>query len=87
MHLDLALMATFPDERMKQQGWGILLVPRVLHWAVLGATGGRKTRGCEKEKEVLSPGCFWGMLKTVFKRRKTHTASQIVSGVWGQSIA
>lgn len=87
MHLDLAVMATFPDGRMKQQGWGILLVPRVLQGAVLGATGGRKTRGCEKKKEVLSPGNFWGILKIVFRRRKTQTASQKVSGVWGQSIA
>lgn len=81
MHLDVALMATFPDERMKQQAWGVLLVPRVLQWAVLGATGAERQEGVQKKKEVLSPGDFWGILKIVFKRRKMHTASRKVSGV------
>lgn len=66
MHLDLALMATFPDAGTRKQRWGVPLVSGASQWLPWG----RKQEGLREKQQVLSPRVSWGLLKFFFKRRK-----------------
>lgn len=44
---------------MKQERWGVLLVPRALQWPTVGAAGDRKTRRSARE---TGSALTWGLV-------------------------
>lgn len=74
MHLDLALMATFPDVRTRQQRWGasLFLEPFSGHH---GSPQGRKAGGSARETgSSLTRGPL-GAIKMLLQEEKDRTAS------------
>lgn len=75
MHRDLALMATFPDGRTRNQRWGVPLVPGALSVAATGQKAGGSVR---ETASALTQGLL-GAVK-ILQEEKGRTAFQRVSG-------